>query len=290
MNRTLVAVLMVSGFGWAHLSATTTQYLPSWGTTDGGVLISARSNGTACLNEAEGYPGTLQGSCRFIPDTSASAYSNVNGIQLTAFGASSGSSFGSPGSYAYTGSHADAVAAFEDAGVVHVAGGGSTQVRLIDELTNSAIVSSGTMRGEVTFLAEWGPYTPSTETVEILNEALYNWTWDRSSCYVGTLGTQTYYCPALNSVTGVNLPLPLNDGDALLLSVRASVDTIGEGSMEVSDPLSIELAPGVTFTDQQRAIPVTYSQPSTAPEPSSLLLLGSGLAGLAGTFRRKLRR
>lgn len=60
------------------------------------------------------------------------------------------------------------------------------------------------------------------------------------------------------------------------------------------DPFQTELAgflpggPG-SITNTYSAT-ITVNQPTNAPEPSSLLLLGSGLAGVAGLARRKLKR
>jgi hypothetical protein len=39
-----------------------------------------------------------------------------------------------------------------------------------------------------------------------------------------------------------------------------------------------------------QAMTVQISETTPVPEPSSLLLLGSGLAGFAGVIRRKLNR
>jgi len=60
---------------------------------------------------------------------------------------------------------------------------------------------------------------------------------------------------------------------------------IGPGGFAVAELLDIGAGPSFNFDD----VWAPAGQPPTVPEPTTILLLGSGLLGLAG-FRRKLRK
>jgi hypothetical protein len=83
------------------------------------------------------------------------------------------------------------------------------------------------------------------------------------------LGAGTYWLNLQNAVTSQGNPLYWDENDGKSLASDSGIGTIGSESFDI-------LGGGSTTTT------------STTPEPSSIMLFGSGILGLAGVLRRKL--
>jgi PEP-CTERM motif-containing protein len=79
--------------------------------------------------------------------------------------------------------------------------------------------------------------------------------------------------------------IPVDVG-AIDLTVALSALANGTGTANYSDPIKITLPPGVTFTSESGLF---LTAPSTVPEPSSLLLIVTGLAGTFSEVRRRMK-
>jgi hypothetical protein len=94
-------------------------------------------------------------------------------------------------------------------------------------------------------------------------------------------GGTTYYLTLSNAVATNKDPVywDENDGSSTGYSSSLAPAPGSIGAYDCSNDFGCGLSGGETFT----------LQGTTTPEPSSFLLLGSGLAGLAGLLRRKIR-
>jgi hypothetical protein len=113
------------------------------------------------------------------------------------------------------------------------------------------------------------------------------------------IGTTTYsfaspitafglWLTGVQTVFTTSFTLTFNDGTAQTLNLPINVDG-GTTCYGFTDTAAFS---SITITnlsdDAWGQDDVSYSSPSSVPEPSSLLLLGSGVVGLAGLPRRKL--
>ena len=87
--------------------------------------------------------------------------------------------------------------------------------------------------------------------------------------------------------TPMHISLLVNSGDTVFLTFGVSCNAIGVATCSLNDPVTLSLPSGLQFDS---GIPGFLSgPPSTTPEPATLLLLGTGLVGLAVLAHRKAK-
>lgn len=127
-----------------------------------------------------------------------------------------------------------------------------------------------------------GPFTTATTTGTYQFTNRYGWNVDNESFSTGNLvlGPGTYYLTLQNGIVSDDFPVAWDENDGSSIGYYRLPDG-SENSISNYDcfeGVGCGLSGGETF-----------SLEGAVPEPSSLLLMGSGLVSFAGIMRRKLK-
>ena len=141
------------------------------------------------------------------------------------------------------------------------------------------------------------PYTPTLlDTVFVGttpysdNLAAFSAPLHQTSCFSGA----TTWCNEFIDVHGLGLDFNIPDGVSFLTLYSEEVDqpTAWSNAAGLGDPsitLSLDPRSGLITSYPSPLSFSVFGQVGQVPEPSSMLLLGSGVVGLAGVLRRKLK-
>jgi hypothetical protein len=139
-----------------------------------------------------------------------------------------------------------------------------------DVLENAEVAITSSEFGGTTYSDQIVNFTQSGCSA---NQYGYNVCLESSSGMTGvSLGAGTYWLNLENAV--------VNDGDPIFWDENSGPSSASENS--------IGTIPSEAFTVLGTSTTTTTSTTGGTPEPSSILLLGSGALGLAGVLRRKL--
>jgi len=79
----------------------------------------------------------------------------------------------------------------------------------------------------------------------------------------------------------ISVTFPLS-ADGVYIAFRLEAGNSGDGGVRYTDPITLTLPPGVTFTSESGLFLTQQAGSTTVPEPSSAWLLGIAMAGMVG--------
>ena len=111
-------------------------------------------------------------------------------------------------------------------------------------------------------------------------------TWNFGALLLEISGVGTVQVFPANSANGLGSATP----PSLLTLNGASLSSLGFGNFSVVNPTITFVVADTFFGDNSGSFSLQQSGSSVVPEPSTLLMFGTGALGLCGLVRRKLQR
>jgi hypothetical protein len=148
-----------------------------------------------------------------------------------------------------------------------------------DTLTSAEVVMTSMENGGTTYFDQVVPFTGAGCT---MNQYGYNVCDETGSFHGPTLPNGTYWLNLENAT--------VPSGDPVYWDENAGVGCTSPGCPSMPSENSVGTIESESFTMLGTASTTTTSTTTTGtvPEPSSIMLFGSGILGLAGMLRRKL--